>query len=50
MPSLVGIAVGAFADPDFPAPEQAVWAEAEHAWLGPSNKLPTHARNPIPNR
>jgi len=33
MPGLVAVAVGAFADPSFPAPTQAVWDERRHAWV-----------------
>jgi hypothetical protein len=33
MPHLVGVAVGAFADPGFPAPEQQVWTSERHCWL-----------------
>lgn len=33
MPDLVGVAVGAFADPAFPAPTQAVWDERRHHWV-----------------
>lgn len=29
----VAVAMGAFADPDFPAPTQAVWNEHRHTWL-----------------
>ena len=32
-PSLVGVAVGAFANPDFPAPTQATWSKRQHRWL-----------------
>ncbi len=32
-PKSFGIAVGAFADPDFPAPSQSVWDERRHHWL-----------------
>jgi hypothetical protein len=33
MPDLIGIAVGAFADPSFPQPEQSVWSKDRHHWL-----------------
>ena len=33
MPDRVGVALGAFADPAFPAPEQSVWTKDKHAWL-----------------
>ena len=32
-PSLCGVAVGCFADPDFPAPSFSVWEESLHPWL-----------------
>ncbi len=40
MPDLVGVAVGAFADPSFPTPEQSVWTKDKHHWL----KLPDQTR------
>jgi hypothetical protein len=33
MPERIGVALGAFADPNFPAPEQSVWTHDKHAWL-----------------
>ncbi len=32
-PSAVGIPVGLFADPAFPAPIRSVWEEAQHHWV-----------------
>ena len=32
-PELVAVAVGAFADPAFPAPSQSVWEEWRHPWV-----------------
>ena len=32
-PDLIGVAVGAFADPSFPAPTQSVWEEHRHPWV-----------------
>lgn len=32
-PDHYGIAVGAFADPDFPLPTLSVWEESKHAWI-----------------
>lgn len=32
-PGAVAVAVGAFADPDFPAPTQAVYPESRHPWV-----------------
>jgi hypothetical protein len=33
-PENFGIAVGAFADPDFPPPTSSGWEESMHRWLG----------------
>ncbi|WP_082675664.1 GFA family protein [Aureimonas ureilytica] len=33
VPSIIGVAVGAFADPSFPAPTQATWEKQRHRWL-----------------
>ncbi len=33
-PNVVGIAVGCFADPTFPAPMRSVWEQTHHPWLG----------------
>jgi hypothetical protein len=33
LPSMIGVAVGAFADPDFAAPKQATWDSRRHRWL-----------------
>ncbi len=32
-PEMVAVAAGAFADPGFPAPEQAVWEHRRHPWV-----------------
>jgi hypothetical protein len=32
-PEMVAVAVGAFADPAFPAPSQAVYAQHRHRWV-----------------
>ena len=32
-PEHVGVAVGCFADPTFPAPTDSVWEESKHTWL-----------------
>lgn len=47
LPNLIGIAAGAFADRDFPMPEQAVWVEEGHAWLELPDGIAAHARNPV---
>jgi len=33
IPELCGVAVGAFADPNFPPPKYSIWEESRHAWL-----------------
>jgi len=33
-PLVCGIAIGCFADPDFPPPTQSGWEESMHRWLG----------------
>jgi len=33
LPALVGVAVGAFADPTFPAPSQQVYLATRHPWV-----------------
>jgi len=33
-PDYIGIAVGAFADANFPAPLRSVWEQSHHKWLG----------------
>ena len=48
MPHLVGVAVGAFADPSFPMPAQAVWTADKHQWLTFPDAIPLHDRNPPP--
>jgi hypothetical protein len=32
-PDAIAVAVGAFGDPGFPAPTQAVWIERRHPWV-----------------
>jgi hypothetical protein len=34
VPDFLGIAVGCFADPNFPAPSFSIWEEGRHPWLG----------------
>nr|WP_224242124.1 GFA family protein [Hyalangium gracile] len=36
MPDFVAVAVGAFADPSFPAPKISVYEERRHAWALPT--------------
>lgn len=39
-PDHIGVAVGCFADPDFPAPVRAVWSQSRHHWLDFPDALP----------
>ena len=34
-PGLVAVAIGTFADPNFPAPTVSVWEECRHPWVSP---------------
>jgi len=45
-PELVSVAVGTFADPQFPAPVRTVWTESKHGWLAFPASLPHHRKNP----
>ena len=45
-PELVSVAVGSFADPQFPAPVRTVWTESKHDWLAFPASLPHHSKNP----
>lgn len=46
LPELVGVAFGGFADRDFPMPEQAVWADEGHDWVGLPDHIPRFGANP----
>ena len=43
IPGLVAVAIGTFADPNFPAPTVSVWEECRHAWV-PAPSDPTVRR------
>jgi hypothetical protein len=45
-PDRLSVAVGAFADPAFPAPVRTVWAENKHDWLPFPDSIPRHPKNP----
>jgi hypothetical protein len=47
MPDLIGVAVGCFADRDFPMPAQAVWTDEQHHWLQLPEALAAYPQNPI---
>ena len=34
-PGLIAVAIGTFADPNFPAPTVSVWEECRHPWVSP---------------
>ena len=44
-PDMVSVAVGAFADPHFPAPVRTVWTESKHEWLAFPAQLPHHPKS-----
>ncbi len=46
LPDIMSVAVGAFADPAFPAPIRTVWAETRHGWLHFPSDTPTHPQQP----
>ena len=45
-PDMLTVAVGAFADPAFPAPLRTVWTENMHGWLPFPESIPRHRKNP----
>ena len=45
-PEMISVAVGAFADPHFPAPVRTVWTVTKHDWLAFPADIPHHAANP----
>jgi hypothetical protein len=46
MPDRICVAVGAFADPQFPRPARSVWAKTKHIWLAFPEDIPLHLENP----
>ena len=46
-PGLLAVAVGAFADPNFPPPARLVWAESRQDWLELPGDLPRFERGPV---
>lgn len=48
MPDRIGVAIGAFADPSFPRPDQSVWTRDKHAWLDLPADMPAFELNPAP--
>ena len=47
LPSMIGVAVGAFADPDFPAPVQATWDKRQHRWLHLPDEIVSYPQSPV---
>lgn len=45
-PDMVSVAVGAFADPAFPAPVRTVWTTSKHPWLPFPEDIVHHRENP----
>ncbi len=44
-PGLLAVAVGSFADPDFPAPEHSGWEKRRHRWVEALGELPIEHSN-----
>jgi hypothetical protein len=42
-PDRIAIALGAFADPGFPAPVRSVYEQTAHRWVGLPDDLPAHS-------
>jgi hypothetical protein len=45
LPTVICVAVGAFADPGFPPPSRTVWTVSQHDWLA-FPAIPHHPKNP----
>jgi len=43
-PDMIGIAVGALANPHFPPPDRSVFEQSRHSWVGLSIGMPAHSR------
>ena len=41
-PDMIGIALGALADPAFPPPARSVYERSRHAWIGLPDTMPRH--------
>jgi hypothetical protein len=50
LPELIGVAIGAFADPGFPCPEQSVWTRDKHGWIDLPEGMTRFEVNPPPRR
>ncbi len=47
LPSMVGVAVGAFVAPGFPSPTQATWGKRQHRWLRLPDEIVSHPEGVI---
>jgi hypothetical protein len=45
LPDAIGIAVGAFADPNFPAPTASLWEASKHPWINISGSVDHFAKS-----
>ena len=45
VPDMLSVAVGAFADPTFPAPSRTVWCESKHGWLPFPEAIPSYPKS-----
>jgi len=43
-PAILGVTVGAFADPDFPPPLRSVYEQTRHGWVELPEDMPRHQR------
>ena len=50
LPELIGVAIGAFADPGFACPEQSVWTRDKHGWFDLPEDMARFEANPPPRR
>jgi hypothetical protein len=46
LPDLIGVAIGAFADPEFPIPQQSVWTRSKYRWLALPEGITAFEQNP----
>jgi hypothetical protein len=46
LPGMLTVAVGTFADPQFPMPARTVWTETKHDWLSFPAAMPHYPRAP----
>jgi hypothetical protein len=47
-PDHFGVAVGAFADPQFPVPVRSVWEQTRHPWVNFAHELACFAQQSMP--